>query len=108
MYKIELKWKESVKINLSIVNAKLKLDHPECVGIQAHDLLEVWFSSEPSQEAKNEIEAYWHGLNADSDEAKSYKSQEDIKAEADAKKASAMAKLAALGLSAEELKAILG
>lgn len=111
MFKIELQWKE-FSVNLPMLDQKLRAEHPEYAGNQAHNILELWFTEEPSQEAKEEIVAYWEALDEESEEATSYKTQAQIEADAAAdkaaKKASAAAKLEALGLTADEIAAILG
>lgn len=108
MFKIELQWKDGVKVNLPALDAQLRADHSEYSGNQAYSKLELWFNQEPSQAAKNAINDLWASIDEDHELAASYKSAEEIKAEQEAKKASAKSKLAALGLSADELKALLG
>lgn len=70
--------------------------------------LELYFIEEPSQEIKDAVQAYWDGLEDDSAEASDYKSQEQINADVEAKKASAKAKLLALGLTEDEVNALVG
>lgn len=107
MFKIELQWKE-FNIDLRALDAKMRLDYASYTGNQAYSILELWFSEELSQEDKDAIVAYWDGLTEESDEASSYESAADLEADRIAKKASAKAKLEALGLTEDELKAILG
>jgi hypothetical protein len=107
MFKMEMQWK-SFNVDLGAIDASLRAAHPAYTGNQAHKCLELWFTEEPSQSDKDAIQAMWDGLHQDSSEVKSYKSEDQIKADKDAKKASAKAKLAALGLSADELAALLG
>jgi hypothetical protein len=111
MFKIDLQWKD-FKINLTKVEEAIKTLCPDCVGTQAYSLLELWFSSEPSDEVKAQILAYWDSIDAASIEAVTYKSADQLKQEADAAKLvninSAKAKLAALGLSEAEISAIIG
>lgn len=77
MYKLELQWKE-YNLDLEAIDAKMRLDYPDYTGNQAHSSLELWFSTEPSQEAKDAIMAYWDGLSNESDEAESYRSRQQI------------------------------
>lgn len=107
MFKLELQWKE-FNVSLPVLDAKMRQDYESYTGPQAYSILELWFTSEPSQEDKDAIHAYWNGLNSDSEEATSYKSSADIEADKDAKKASAKAKFIGLGLSEAEAKAVLG
>jgi hypothetical protein len=107
MFKMEMKWKDH-SVDLGALDASLRAAYPKYSGNQAHRVLELWFTEEPSQDDKDLIQMQWDEIDADHAMAKSYKSQEQVKAAQDAKKASARAKLAALGLDADELKAILG
>jgi hypothetical protein len=107
MYKIELQWKE-FNVNLQKVNEAIPSICNSYAGNQANSVLELWFSEEPSDQEKADIQAYWDALTDQSAEAQSYKSAADIETERLAKKASAEAKLIALGLSQDEVKAILG
>lgn len=107
-YKMELGWKE-FNLCLASVEAWMKANAgPDYCGNQAHRHLELWFLEEPSQEIKDAIQAHWDSLDEHSDEAVAYKSAYECKAEASAKKASGKAKLLALGLSAEEVVALVG
>lgn len=54
------------------------------------------------------VQEYWDSIDEESDEAVAYVSAESIRVEAEAKKASGKAKLAALGLTAEEIAALVG
>jgi hypothetical protein len=107
MHMMKLEWKEC-NVDLASLDLQLRAAHPAYVGNQAHAHLELWFSEEPTQEAKETIEALWASIDAEHALAVSYKSAAQIQSAAEAKKESAKAKLAALGLDAEELKAILG
>ncbi len=107
MYMMKLQWKE-FNVDLAALDQQLRADHPAYVGNQAHAHLELWFSEEPSQEAKEAIESMWAALDAAHVLAQSYKSANQLMADKEAKKASAKAKLEALGLSADEVKALLG
>jgi hypothetical protein len=107
MFKMELQWKE-FNVDLAALDASLRADYPNYKGNQAYSILELWFDEEPSQEDKDAINALWAALDPDDAMVESYQSAAQIKAASDAKKESARAKLAALGLDADELKAILG
>lgn len=107
MYKIELQWKE-FNIDLRAVDAALRELYPNYTGNQAVSSLELWFSEEPSDSEKAELQAYWDDIHEASDEAESYQSVEDIEIERLAKKASGKAKLIALGLTEEEADAMIG
>lgn len=90
------------------VEALMRANYEHYVGNQSGAILELLFSQEPSSEEKADIQAYWDGLASDSDEAESYQSREDVEADRASKKASGKAKLAALGLTEEEISALLG
>lgn len=104
---MKLEWKEH-KVDLQALDQQLKAMILQYVGNQAHAHLELWFSEEPSQEQKEAIENMWAAIDAAHPLAQSYKSADEIKAQQVAKKESAKAKLAALGLTEDELKALLG
>ena len=107
-YMIPLQWKE-FKVSLPKVHEWLLANAGEqYCGTQAHSILEVWFKEEPSEEVKELIPMYWEDLQPESEEASAYKSQEDLIQERASKKDSAKAKLAALGLTTEEIEALLG
>ena len=112
MFNLNLSWKS---FNVSCDSIKTWLEanvETEFLGMSANSSLQIHFSTEPSQEEKDAINAYWDGLTDESDEAVNYQTGEQIKAaqEADkaAKIATASTKLQALGLTAEEIQAILG
>jgi hypothetical protein len=107
-YKMELTWK-SFNVNLASCEIQFKvLGGEHCCGIQAHNFLELWFLEEPTQEEKDAILTYWESITETSAEATSYQSKDDIETARLVKVASAKAKLAALGLTEDELKALLG
>lgn len=108
MYMMKLEWKADFKVDLAALDQQLRSMHEQYVGNQAHNHLELWFSEEPTEADKEAIQAMWEGLDEQSPWALSYKSAEAMKAEQDAQKESAKAKLAALGLTEAELKALLG
>lgn len=112
IHSIELAWKE-FSINMDKVEAHLRanLSSAYC-GNSAGAKLTLWFIAEPSEDDKAAVELYWESVHADSEEATSYQTAaQKATAEAankTAKVSSATAKLLALGLSADEVKAILG
>lgn len=108
MFTLDLQWKE---FNISLPKIREWVDaniSAPCVGISANSKLEIHFSEEPSQADKDALQAYWEALDENSDEAQEYVSMQAILADKAAKAASAKAKLAALGLTEDEIKAILG
>ncbi len=104
---ISLEWKE-FNLDLNKVDAWCKANLADCCGISANSQLEVHFDAQPSEDTVAELQLHWESLDESSEEASSYKSKDDLKAEKEAKRESAKSKLAALGLDADELKAILG
>lgn len=116
MYKMVLSWKE-FNVNLNAMEAWLRAntgDHflgTEGVGAgsRTHEEgLHLHFSEEPSQDVKDEIQSHWDGIEADSEQASSYKSDADLAAEKAVMKTSAKAKLTALGFSDAEIAALIG
>lgn len=108
-FAMRLDWKEDLSLDLNMVDVKLKeLAGENCCGNQAAAQLEIWFLEEPAQEIKDLIQAYWDSLDESSPEAEAYKSADARKEEAQAKKASGKAKLLALGLTEEEVAALMG
>jgi hypothetical protein len=107
MFSIKLQWKE-FSVDLRGVDTKMRLDYPTYIANQANSEFELYFESEPSEQEKTDIQAYWDALTDQSAEAQSYESQADIETARLAKVASAKTKLEALGLTADEVKAILG
>lgn len=103
---IKLDWK-GFNIGLPVLHEWLQANAgDQYCGMQAAQKLELWFLSEPSQEIQDDIAAKWLAIDEDSDEAEAYKSHAEILSEIAAKKASAKAKLLALGLSEEEIAAM--
>jgi hypothetical protein len=108
MFRMDLNWKE-FNIDLRAFEAFMRPTYsPNYQGSQGSYTLELYFDTEPSQEDKDAIQAYWDGILVDSAETLSYQSKDQVKAASDLKRESAKAKLAALGLDADELKALLG
>jgi len=112
MFDLNLEWK-SFNISLPDVKAWLEANvSTPSVGMSANSVLQIHFLTELSQEEKDMIQTYWDELIEESEEATSYQSKEQIEATAEAdraaKLATASAKLEALGLTEDEIKAILG
>lgn len=85
---------------------------PNFVAVQAGTIIEIFFSSDPGADVNSAVQSYWAGLSESSPEATAYISRNDRKAAAVASRAtivaSATAKLTALGLTADEISAIIG
>lgn len=107
-YMISLEWKE-FNVDLEAVEAWMRANAGSSYcGNQAGTKLELWFYEEPEQDNKDLIALYWEDLNEESDEVASYKSALEVASDKVAKKASGKAKLLALGLSEDEVAALLG
>lgn len=107
MYAITMEWKE-FNVSLSAIDAELRAEYPEYAGNQANSVLELWFNEEPSQEDKDAVQAYWDAIESDSSQAVAYQSAADESEAREAIKESGKAKLAALGLTADEIAALVG
>lgn len=109
-YSMELQWKSGINVSLPAVDAWMRANAGDqfCGQSADDDKLTLHFLEEPAQEDKDAIMAKWDSIDEDATEAQAYQSAEDLKAAASAKKASGRAKLAALGLDEDELKALLG
>lgn len=124
MHTIEKEWKREIlsgegteesphvfgdilPINLGLLEAALKAAHSEYVGNSAGAKLSLHFSEKPSDAKLAELEALWAAMDAPEHTLRQYVSAEQEQAAKDALKASAVSKLAALGLSAQEISAIL-
>lgn len=112
MFALDLNWL-TFPVNLDTVETWLKANAGENYkGNSADADLTLWFSEEPSDDIKLEIMAYWEALTSDSIEATGYKTAAQIKADLESAKnaslASATSKLEQLGLSADEIAAIVG
>ena len=111
-HSIKLDWKP-FNLNMEMVEAHFRANLSSAYkGNSGGTILELWYIAEPSEDDKAAIELYWESLTETSPEATSYQNAAQ-KAAANAadkasKLASASAKLLALGLSADEVKAILG
>lgn len=108
MEQIQLEWKQ-FSLDLNSVETWMKSNVGEGYrGNSADYCLHLWFEEEPSQEVKDAVASYWEGLTSESNEAAVYKSQEERSIENLAKKVSGKAKLSALGLSDDEIAALVG
>lgn len=107
MFNLELSWKE-FNVNLEVMTDFAKSLDENCVGGSADVNFRLHFTSDPSAETIEAIQDKWDSLDEESAEVASYKSMEQIEADRQDKRASAKAKLTALGLTAEEVAAILG
>ncbi len=104
---IELEWKE-FNLDLNTIHAWMQANAGEQYsGSSADSTLKLHFLEEPSQEEKDAIVAYWEALDEESDEAANYMSAADIEAEKATKAAAGKAKLIALGLTEDEVNALI-
>lgn len=111
-YFIHLDWKP-FNVDVNAVNAWIKANtYSNFCGSSGQDTLMLCFTSEPSERDKALIQKYWDEMAEESPEATSYRSAKErleaAAAEKAANKASAKAKLLALGLSEEEIAALSG
>lgn len=108
MYELKLNWKE-FNLCMNSIEAWLKANAGDNYrGNSADRCLHLWFDEKPSEEVLSAISSYWDGLSEESDEVSAYKTMDQIKAEKAAKKESGKTKLLALGLTADEIAAIVG
>jgi hypothetical protein len=108
VYNIEKEWKEhSISLPLFEEAVKLVAGAGYC-GNSAGEKLVLHFTAEPSEQEKADIDALWDAIDENHAIATGYVNAEAIAAEVAAKKASGKAKLADLGLTPEEIQAILG
>jgi hypothetical protein len=104
----QLEWKE-FSVDLKAIDAKFKADYPNnYAGNQAHSIMELYFTEELTEQMNTDIDAYWDDLTAESAEATSYQSAAQLAQVTATQKTSAKAKLAALGLTEDEIKALVG
>lgn len=104
---VELSWK-NYNVNLDKVCESLRTAVDPAIGLSAAGTLQVWGPEDMTEEHVADIQAYWDSISETSVETTSYKSFDDIKADIATKKASGKAKLLALGLTEDEVSAILG
>jgi len=77
MISIILKWKE-FNISLVAIETYFIATYPDYRGNSADTALTLWFSEEPSDEDKADIQAYWDGILVDLTEATSYVSSQQV------------------------------
>lgn len=106
MLSIELPWKEN-NINLNLLNTKVKQINAAYLGCAADIKLTLYFDALTEEETQA-IKDYWESLTEESEEVITYKSREDEELELKAKKESAKQKLIAIGLSEDEISALIG
>lgn len=111
-YTLVLNWK-SFSVDLPAIEALVRGLEPSCSGSSADDnKFSLHFTDIPSTDLIFQIQDHWDTLTASSQEALSYKSKAQMKAEKDAANATALAsvntKLTALGLTPAEIAAIVG
>ena len=108
-YTKELAWKDhSVDLEAFDAWARSACGEHYC-GNSADVSLKLHFLEKPSENIEMMIDLKWEELdNPEHDMCASYKSSDDRVAEKQSKRNSAKAKLAALGLDAEEITALLG
>jgi hypothetical protein len=111
MITLDLNWKQ---FNVSLSKIREWVDAnitTPCVGISANSKLQIHFEQEPEELDKNALLSYYEAIDEESIEATSYQTreQEEAARQADlqAKQNSARAKLLALGLTEDEIAAIL-
>lgn len=84
---VDLKWK-GFSVNVTLIEQWLKTNAgPNYVSSNAGSSLKLYFTQEPSKQDSDAIKLYWKNLTDQSDEAKTYKSRDQLKSEADAYKA---------------------
>ena len=81
MYEIVFNWKES-NVNLKTLENHMRSTYPNYVGCSAGADCKLHFSSEPSEQEKSDIQAFWDALDNSG-----YASQEQIQAAIAAMKA---------------------
>jgi len=112
IYSINLNW-QTFNVDLSTVDTWIKAHAGiNYCGLSANSSLQIHYSAPIDDATIDYVTAYWTGLSESSPEATNYQSEADRKAAAAAAKASLLAsartKLEALGLSADEITAIVG
>lgn len=106
-FTLELEW-QAFNIDLAAMETWFKANAgADYCGSSADTNLKLHFTAEPTQAIKDAIQTKWDSLTEISDEAVSYKSYTTLSSEKETAKASGKAKLAALGLTAEEIDALL-
>ena len=105
---LTLAWKD-FPVDLNLVQTWMKLHGGDnCCGVSAGQHIVVHFIEEPTQDVKDAIQGYWEGITAESEEAISYVSAKAREQAVQDKKLSGKQKLKALGLTDDEVNALLG
>lgn len=92
-FKIEKEWKE-FSISLPKIEEWMKANAgPHYCGNQAGARLELWFTTEPSQEVKDDINDYWDAIDEEHVTATSYIPADDLKAAYELAKSDAVTKM---------------
>lgn len=103
-FQLDLQW-PSFNIDINTVETWMKINAgSNYIGNSADLDLTLWFNQDPGDSIKNTIQSYWSSLTTSSIETINYQSYSKRKATL---LYSATAKLKALGLSDEEISAIL-
>lgn len=105
MKTIKMQWRE-YNLNLSVIDKKLRETYPSYLGNSADTSLRMHFSSLTEAEELS-LNTYLDGINEASEEAV-YVSKENEQALINLKKQSAKEKLMSLGLTEDEIKALIG
>jgi len=109
MFNLELQWREfNVSLPSLMIWIGANITSTQCVGLSANSSLQIHMEFEPNEQEKLGLQSYWDGLTDQSQEAQDYVPSVDLEAAKQIKKASAEAKLIALGLTQDEVNAILG
>lgn len=108
-YTKELAWKKhNVDLEALDAWARKVLGESYC-GNSADSSLKLHFTEAPSEDAVAEIDLKWEELDDEEHEmCASYRTRSEREEAVNSKKESAKKKLAALGLDAEEIAALLG
>ena len=104
---MRLDWK-TYNVDIGMLDAAIRAMNTTYCSNQANSCLELWFLEEPSDADRAAILALWDGILPDSEMVTGYRSAAQIKADQSAKKASAIEKLKALGLTDDEVAALIG
>ena len=111
MKTIKLEWK-SFSMNGRLIETNLKALCDKITGVSEDYTYQVHCSDDLTDDESTLIQAHWDAIANDSTEATSFKSRDIQKSDSATAKAVALvtatSKLAALGLSDDEIKAIVG
>lgn len=99
----------SFKLDTDTVDAWMRVNAgSNYLGASIDYDMSLHFSADPGLDIAAAIQAYWSGLSNSSPEAINYKSPDALESARATARTSAITKLTALGLSADEVSAILG